>query len=425
MGIFDSIKSRLSFDKNKKGIVNDVVLALDIGTEYVKAVIFTSKNGRIKIIGYGRSRQQVGAMKGAMVTNLQAVMENCDLAVGDAVRDLEESQFPSKMMMGIAGELVKGEVIIANYIRKNPEVKITKQEISDVINEVKEKTFQSSINDIAEKVSIDPDEISEIDSVVNNTYIGDYRVVNPVGFSGEHISFRIFSSFAPKIHIESLRTIANYMGLELLKIVVVPYAIARGYSSSSSDAFSAIFIDVGGGTTDIALIDSGAIIGTQMFAMGGKLFTKRAETILGVPNDIAETKKILYSKVRDPKINLARYVDMEQSIMLTKTDQYKLQKAFEKDAKVWVSGVEMALSEFEEAESYPSKFMLCGGGSQLPEIVEALRNHPWLDVLPFDRFPMPEMIRPKDISSVDDVFGLLKEVDDVAVVSIARMYLEL
>lgn len=423
MGIFDSIKNKLN-PKPKKNL-NEIILSLDIGTEYIKAIIFTAKNGRIKVIGYGRAKQQIDAMKGALITNLQLVMENCDLAVGEAVKELTPEQFPTKVMLGIAGELVKGEVIIANYTRKNPELKITEQEIIDVVSEVKQKTFNSSLEDIAEKVSLDPDDISEIDSVINNTYIGDYRVANPIGFSGEHISFRIFSSFAPKIHVDSLKAIAEYMGLELHKIVVVPYAIAKGYSKGMSDDFSAIFIDIGGGTTDIALIDSGSIIGTQMFAMGGRIFTKRAENVLGVPYQIAEAKKILYSKIRNPKVDLLRYTDIDQNVQLTKTDQYKLQKAFEKDAKVWVSGVEMALSEFEEAESYPSRILLSGGGARLFDLTEALRNYPWLDVLPFDRFPMPEMVSPKDISNVDDIFDSLQEIDDVAVTAIARMYLDL
>ena len=98
MNFFQKLKNKLSFDKNPRGIVNDVILSLDIGTEYVKALIFTAKNGRIKVIGYGRAKQHYGAMKGAMVTNLQSVMESCDLAVGESVRDLEESQFPSKLI---------------------------------------------------------------------------------------------------------------------------------------------------------------------------------------------------------------------------------------------------------------------------------------------------------------------------------------
>jgi hypothetical protein len=87
--------------------------------------------------------------------------------------------------------------------------------------------------------------------------------------------------------------------------------------------------------------------------------------------------------------------------------------------------VELALSEFEDIETYPSKFLLCGGGSLLGEIKRALVEHPWLQSLRFEKFPDVDFISPEDLKNVVDDKRLLKDVSDVSPAALAYMALEL
>ena len=382
-------------------------IALDVGTEYVKAAIFRVEDGQVHIKGYAKAKQQSDAMKGAMIVDLQNVIENCDMAIGEALYGIEKEELPTHVVMGIAGELVYGITIMAEYERPNPEKKIDQKEIDDAIASVRKNSFPEAKTQIAEDMGLKQMNIEEIDSVISDTFIDGYRVNNPIGFVGKSVNFRVFSTFSPSIHLSSLKSIVKTLDLEIASIIVEPYAIARSYRGSKADNFSAIFVDIGGGTTDLALVENGGVVGTKMFAVGGRVFTKRIEQTLGVGYEIAENKKIEYS------------LDT-----LDKLEKIKIAKVMTKDARTLVRGIALSLEDFEEIENFPSSILMCGGGSLLPEIKAEVLNYPWLQELPFEKFPKFEFIHPEMIADVIDDTKKIKDVTDVAVICLARMALE-
>lgn len=401
---------KLPFLKSKPkeaDMEGETLLALDVGTSFVKACVFKVEKNKVIILGYGRAAQQSDAMKGAMIINLQNVIENCDLAIGEAVRELADN-LPKKAIIGIAGELVKGVTIMAKYDREDPDKKIEEKEIEGVVENVRKRAFNDVKSEIAEDTGLLEEQIEELSSIVNDTFIDGFRVTNPLGFQGKSINFRVFATFAPSIHVNSLKTIAQSLGFEILAIVVEPYAITKAYEGAARDDFDAVFIDIGGGTTDIAVVYKGGIMGTKMMAFGGKVFTKRLMINMDLSFKDAEKLKLDYS---------------ERELSEKRCEEIK--KIFEEDAMVWVDGVELALKEFEDVKTYPSRFLLCGGGALLPEIKNSLVQHPWLQVLRFRKFPEVDFIHPSDLKGIVDEQKLLKDVSDVAPASLAYMALEL
>ena len=402
---------KLPFGKNNKRTEKDLkekaLLALDVGTSFVKACVFRLEKRRAHILGYGKVSQQSDAMKGAMIINLQNVIENCDLAIGEAVRDLD-GDLPKKVIMGIAGELVRGVPIMAKYNRENKDEKITEEEIEGVFEKVRTKAFMDVKGEIADETGLLVEQIEELSSVINDTYIDGFRVINPLEYKGKEVTFRVFSTFAPSIHVNSLKSITQSLGLELIDIIVEPYAISRAYEGGLKDNFNAVYIDIGGGTTDIALVSRGGIIGTKMMAFGGKVFTRRLEVDYGMNFNKAEELKLKYS---ERELNSGRGKEIS--------------KKFTKDAKVWSDGIEIALKEFDDADSYPNKFLLCGGGTLLPEIKKSLSEHPWLQVLRFRKFPEVDYITPKSLKNIIDEKKLLKDVSDVAPAALVYMATEI
>ncbi|HRN86715.1 MAG TPA: cell division FtsA domain-containing protein [Candidatus Dojkabacteria bacterium] len=400
---------------------NEVLLALDVGTEFVKAVIFTVEEGdsSIKVLGYGRSRQHGSSMKGAMVINIEHVVNACDKAIGEALNHADEimskelgveyvTPAPEKALLGIAGELVKGVTIIADYSREEPDVKIEQKEIDEVITSIKEYSFNQAINDISEETGIETKRLQEINTKINATYIDGVQVDRPLGMTGENISYRVFSTFAPSLHLNSLKEIASQLGLEILSIEVEPYAVARAVKDAKSEKFSAVIIDIGGGTTDIAVVDRGSVIATKMFAYGGKVFTKRISNKLKVQIEDAEKIKIDYSNGA-----------------VNETQSRAIREMLTKDCLVWAQGVELSLSEIEDIDSYPTVFYLCGGGSGLPEIKESLQEYAWLQTLPFAKHPKIEYLYPKQLEDINDVSRSITGPEDIAPLALARMYFEL
>ena len=94
--------------------------------------------------------------------------------------------------------------------------------------------------------------------------IGGMPVDSLIGYKGRDVKLNYYASFAPKTYVEALRKLALDLKLNVIGIVAQPFAVARAYSGSSSRDFSAMFVDIGGGTTDIAVVDQGSVVETKM-----------------------------------------------------------------------------------------------------------------------------------------------------------------
>lgn len=406
----------------KQSTASEMLLALDIGTEYVKTVLFTvdEVENKILIKGYGHCKQHANAMQGAMIINIENVTNACDLAIGAAIANAEEHEVvnaksakktnfvPRKVVMGIAGELVKGITIMADYEREDPKVKIDDKELTEVLAHIKEQAFDDAVIDIAEEIGVNADSLIEINTKINATYIDNVKVDDPKGFTGKNITYRVYATFAPALHVNSLKEVARNLSLQLISIEVEPYAVARAINGGRKENYAAVIVDIGGGTSDVALIDHGVVAGTKMFAFGGRVFTKRIAKDLGVDMTKAETMKLDYSHGK-----------------LDTIEASKVKSALVKDLVIWSEGVELSLKEVEEdIEKFPSVIYICGGASALPEIKQALLEHPWLQVLPFDKFPKIEFLYPKNLAEIEDLTGSISDPADITPLALARMYLE-
>ena len=104
------------------------ILALDIGTEFVKAVLARpAKKGNLEILGVGKARQVEGNMHAGAVADIPAVVSVCEDALSQAEEQAGERA--NLTVVGIAGELIKGNTTTVNYARKNPNKPITDAEM--------------------------------------------------------------------------------------------------------------------------------------------------------------------------------------------------------------------------------------------------------------------------------------------------------
>ena len=397
MGLFGLGKNRQNY-----------AIALDIGTEFVKVLVFRIEGSTAFVIGTGRERQRLSDMQGGKVTDIAGVIENCEKALDQACEEAEIS--PKQCVIGIAGELVKGTTTTVHYRRGDAKAKITVKELKDIIEQVQYKSFDKARSELAWETGYTELDVKLVNSAVVDVRIDGYRVTNPIGFQGRDIQVGIFNAFAPIVHFGALQTIAEELKLDLLSIAAEPYAVARSMGLDDSSDFSAIFIDVGGGTTDIAVVRSGGVEGTKMFAIGGRVFTKSISDATELPFAEAEKLKIDYSfgKIK------------EDSLM-----HGKIAKAIANDCSVWLSGVELALEEFSNVDLLPSKILLCGGGSLLPEIKEHLEKRTWIKHLPFARQPKVEFIRPSQVTTVKDEKGKLVNSQDITPMALANLAIDL
>jgi cell division protein FtsA len=397
------------FGKKSKGETNNFI-SLDIGTEFVKTLICDIKDDNVIIYGYGKVRQPLNAMRGGVVTNIKSVISTCQKSIDLAMEEVGENieKTPDKVVVGIAGELVKGVGIKINYERENPEDKIDDAEIKSILEKVHETAYDEAIKKFTLSTGSDKTQIKLINATVTDTYIDDYKVSTPIGFQGKKVTLNIYFVYTPLIFAGALDDILKELKLTPIVIAVQPFAIARSVKGARDISFDAIIIDIGGGTSDVAIVSQGTFQDTQMFAMGGRSFTKRIASDVGISYEDAEKLKIEYAENE-----------------LDKAKSLQLRDAIKKDLDLWISGIEIALEEMENIKVYPDQILLCGGGSKLTEIRTKLVEYPWSVILPFHRNPKINFLSPEKIDGIIDKTLKLTKPEDVTPVSLARIVLDI
>ena len=398
MGLFDVLGT--------KKIENRYAIALDIGTEFAKCLVFKVEDGKGVVTGTGRQRQKLSDMQGGSVTDIHGVVKNCQKAIERAAQAAKI--MPKQVIMGIAGELVKGNTTTIKYTRPNPQAGITLEELKEIISMIQRRSFDRARQILAWETGHAEVDVKLVNAAIVDVKIDGYKVTNPLGFQGRELQVGVFNAFAPIVHLGALQTIAAELGLDLLSIVADPYALARSVGPKESTEFSAIFIDIGGGTSDIAVVRQGGVEGTKMFALGGRSFTKRIAQVFGCTFLEAEQIKLNYSSGK-----------------LGAEDAQFVKKALKSDCQVWLSGVELTLEEFSSLDLLPSRILLCGGGSRLPEIEEILNAARWSANLPFARKPTVHFIRPQDVENIVDQTGELINPWDITPMSLANLAIDL
>ena len=402
MGIFSKI---LGLGRSS----GEYILSLDIGTEVVKALVFKIDpeigNGIVK--GVGRSRQGLKDMHSGAVSDIIGVIGNCREAISIA-RSMAGIKKVEKAIIGIAGELVKGTTTTVHYERVNPEIRIDLPELKNIIQKVQRKAFDRIRSQLAWETGHSEIDIELINAAIVDVRIDGYKVSNPVGFQGRDVSISIFNAYAPMMHLGALTKVAEELKLDLLNVAAEPYAVARSMGIEDSLDFSAIFVDIGGGTTDVAVVRNGGLEGTKMFGLGGRAFTKRLSQELNIGFEEAEMLKIKYAEGR-----LGRDVSN------------KIEQILEDDCNVWLRGMELTLSEFTESDVLPNRFFLCGGGSGLPGMKKALLSAEWRKNLPFAKLIEVGFLQPKDVINIVDETGKLKDPQDITPMGLANLALDL
>lgn len=399
MNIFSKI-----FSKSK----GEYYLALDIGTEVVKALVFQvdSEKKIGKIIGVGKEGQKKGNMQSGAVSDISGVIDTCQSTINKA---LENSKIKKvkKAIVGIAGELVKGTTTTVHYERGNSEARIDFPELKNIIQKVQIKAYERIQQQLEWETGQDID-VKLINAAVVDVRIDGYQVTNPIGFQGKDVSIGIFNAYAPTIHLGALQAIADELRIDLLSIAAEPYAMARSVDYDDALDFNAIFIDIGGGTTDIAVVRKGGLEGTKMFAFGGRAFTKKLAQELRIDFDEAEELKIKYAQGK-----------------LNSDVSSKIEQILQNDCAVWLGGVGISLEEFTGNSVLPSKILMCGGGSGLPGIKKALLSPDWIKGLPFAKMPTISYLQPKDITRIQDMTKELNNPQDVTPMGLANLVLDM
>ena len=363
---------------------DDYLLALDIGTEFVKALIAKKGKGTMKIVGVGKAHEAPTNMYAGAISDISGVAKTCEEALVKA--EEMAGVRAQEVVVGIAGELIKGNTTSVKFRRADASKPINDEEMHKIIKQVQKKAGERARREVAEETNNPDVEVRLINSALVSLRIDGYKVTNPIGFKGKEVVVQIYTAFAPLVHISAIERVCDELQLDLVTVAVEPFAVCRAcLGDDIESSFSGIGMDIGGGTTDIAVVDDGGVDGTKMFSIGGRSFTHQISERLGLSLEDAEKLKLL-----------ADNPSMKPEI------RKKFDQAIERNLEVWQSGVELALEEFDNLEALPGQILLCGGGASLSAIPEILATGDWYKDLPFVRRPIISLIEPEEIAGIDN-----------------------
>src|SRR5260370_7289385 len=160
-------------------------------------------------------------------------------------------------------------------------------------------------------------------------------------------------------HIDAVETVVKELDLELAAAVAQPSALSRAWANEEIWAEGGIFVDVGGGTTDVALIRDGGVEGTRMFNLGGRAFTRRLALAFGLSYEEAEARKLRHSEG-----------------LLSAEQHRQVSELLGADAEGLLQGLALSVKELSRGERLPPNIYLCGGGSPPPEPTPPIVKNP-------------------------------------------------
>lgn len=327
----------------------NLILGLDIGTNFTKALIASeTEDGGIEILGTSRVEQASGAMRAGEILDTVAVTETCDKAISKAEEEADASV--QKVVIGIAGELVKSAVSRIHYRRSDGERIITEEELDAVINKIETANGEKAKKEIAFETDNPHAEAELLDSMLVSATIDGKAVDDPVGHEGADVVIEYYTSFAPSAHIRTLENICSELKLELVSVSVDPFAVYRAIIGDEDKKETAIIFDIGNENTNVTVLDEGNLRGTETFSIGTKSLAK--------------------------------------------------------DLDIWVSGLKIALSSLPHVPILPPKIILCGGGAESFELQEFLALGNWFEDLAFDRRPVVQTLEKTDLPGVEGDFEL-------------------
>jgi len=263
----------------KKNSMAKVIVGLDIGTTKIACFVGTkNEHGKIEILSMGTS-ESLGVRRG-MVSNIDQTVQSIQAAVKEAQQRVEGELIIRVVNVGIAGQHIKSLQHRGIHTRNQIEDEISQRDIDALIEDMY-------------KLVMVPGE--EIITVLPQEYIVDSEqgVKDPIGMSGVRLeaNFHIITgNVGASLNIHKC---VERAGLEVKDIILEPIASADAVLSDEEKEAGVVLVDIGGGTTDVAIFHEGIIRHTAVIPFGGNIISediKEGCTIMKRQAEMLKTK---------------------------------------------------------------------------------------------------------------------------------------
>lgn len=335
----------------------NIIVGLDVGTTKVCTIVgLQHPNQELEIIGIG-THPSYGLKKGSVV--------NIDKTVRSIQSSLEEARLMAGVnitsaTIGIAGSHIYSFNSSGVVAIKGKE--ITQEDVDRVLEAAKAVVIPSD-RDILHVI---PQEFR-----VDNTT----GIKNPIGMCGVRLEAHVHIVTGSIPLIQNLVKCVEQTGIEAEHITLQPLASSEAVLSYEEKELGVVLVDIGGGTTDIAVWKDGSLIHSQIIPIGGNHFTNDLAVALKIPHNEAERIKIHHGSVLAEQLNQSAHITV-QGMSGTKPREIQLSVVAEvlgARAEELFDVVRAMIDDKKLLDSVAGGFVLTGGGALIkgmPELGE-------------------------------------------------------
>jgi cell division protein FtsA len=340
----------------------ELIVGLDIGTTKICAIVAERSGDGIDVIGIG-SHPSKGLRKGVVI-DIEATVDSIRKAVDEA--ELMAGCEINACYAGIAGGHIEARNEIGMIAIKDREVR------SVDLKRVIEQAQAIAIPADREVIHVIPQEY-EID--------GQDGIKHPVGMAGVRLIAKVHIVTAAVTSAQNIIKCCNKAGLNVIDIVLEPLASAEAVLAPDEKELGVALIDIGGGTTDLAVFQDGSIKHSAVLSLGGYHLTNDAAVGLRTPFDQAERLKRRFGCAA------ARYMPREEMLVVPSVggraprdvSRKMLSEFLEPRAEEILTLVRDELERTDFLRRIPSGIVVTGGSSALegfPELAEEIFELP-------------------------------------------------
>ena len=256
-----------------------IIVGLDIGTTKI-AVIAGRKNefGKLEILGFGRANSN--GVKHGQVLNIDETIKAIKTALDDCLASNPNLSF-KEVYVGVAGHHIKSLQTRGDIVRQNTENEITHSEIDQLIED-QYKTYIPAGDQI---IDVIPQEFT-VDNFQN--------IPNPIGYGGVKVGANFHIITGDKNAIKNINRSVLKAGLTTKGLVLQPLASSSAVMGQEDLESGVAIVDIGGGTTDVAIFYEGILKHTAVIPFAGENITNDIKTGLGVLKTQAEAMKVQF-----------------------------------------------------------------------------------------------------------------------------------
>ena len=257
---------------------NELFIGLDIGTTKIVAMIgYVNEYSKLKIIGIGKS-ESLGVHRG-VVNNITQTIQSIQSAVNEAEKT--SGHKIDKVVVGIAGQHIRS-LQHSDYItRQNSDQVIEEKDVTDVINQVYKLVMlpgEEIIHVLPQEYKVD----------------GQGEIKEPIGMFGGRLEANFHVVVGQVSSIKNIARCVKSSGIDFHGITLEPLASADAVLSFEEKEAGVALIDIGGGTTDLAIFKDGIIRHTSVIPFGGNVITEDIKEFCSIIEKQAELLKVKF-----------------------------------------------------------------------------------------------------------------------------------